>query len=120
MAAQVRALTGAVFAAAVAAGCAPVQVAAVPRGELGAIAILKELYTLQRGYRAQYDAYASTTGELRTVGWDDNGVRDFYPWIVHHGRRLCVAALPKRRSLGTWSIDGRGTIWRGPYCGRPW
>lgn len=113
-------MTRAVFAAAVAAGCAPVRVASLPPRELGAVSQLKELYTLQRSYQAQYDAYASTTGELRTVGWDDSGLQDFYPWIVHHGRRLCMAALPKRRSLGTSSIDGQGRIYHGPNCGRPW
>jgi hypothetical protein len=128
MAEAVRAVTRiparaiALLAACALCGCAlPLAVPAPARlggDERRALALLKQLYTLQMAYQAMNDRFAATTEQLKTVGWDDYDLRGYYPWMVHHGRHLCAAVLPMRRSLRAWSIDGAGRLYRGPYCGR--
>ncbi|HYH79316.1 MAG TPA: hypothetical protein VEX86_05955 [Longimicrobium sp.] len=120
---RVAGLLTALLAGCLAAGCAIPRALPSPRRatrpERVASGILKQLYTLQMTYRAMHGEFAATAEALETVGWEDQG-SGYYPWIVHHRRRLCVAVLPARRPLVVASIDGAGRIHRGPYCGRPW
>jgi len=80
---------------------------------------LKQLFTLQMSYRAQNGRFAATTDELKEVGWEDG--QDFggyHAQVTDHGSRLCVAMVSTPGARATASMDGEGTAYAGPRCGR--
>lgn len=80
---------------------------------------LKQLFTLQMSYRAQNGHFAATTDELKQVGWEDG--QDFggyHPVVTDPGSRLCVAMVSTRGARATASMDGEGSVYAGPRCGR--
>ena len=111
----------------VAAGCAPragghprPMTAFEARNRAVASATLRQLLTLQATYREMYGAYAGSLAELQQVGWEEGRRGQMIPRIVHHRRRLCLAMLPRVRSLPAWSMGADRRLHRGAYCGRPW
>ena len=121
-----------VLALAVTAGCAGVMVGDPPRrvhplartrfetrSLVVSMGTLKQLVVLQQTHRAQFGAYARTLDELKRIGWEAGETGEMVPRIVHHGRRLCVAMLPRVRSLPAWSMGTDSRLHRGAFCGRP-
>ena len=69
--------------------------------------VLKQVFTLQNAYYAQFGAYANSSTALKTVGFDPPTALKHYTWSGAVDIPMCLA------STGPWnsrSIDANGTI----------
>lgn len=80
--------------------------------------VLKQAYTLQQVYKAEYGHYAAHMDTLRVVGWEPPGLRWFTPPRVvrHDDDRLCIVVQPRTADLWPVHIDQTGTLGRGAEC----
>ena len=79
--------------------------------------VLKQAYTLQQAYRANYGHYAVNMDSLRSVGWEAAPMRFFRaPRTVSSGDRLCISVQPRMADGWPMHIDERGRLGRGARC----
>jgi hypothetical protein len=79
--------------------------------------VLKQAYTLQQTYKAQYDHYAEHMDSLRVVGWEVVPMRNFQtPRVRVSGERLCITVQPRTADLWPMHIDEAGRLGRGTSC----
>lgn len=79
--------------------------------------VLKQAYTLQQTYRAEFGHYAVNMDSLRVVGWQVAPLRHFRsPEIVRADERLCIVVRPRVADLWPVHIDESGTLGRGASC----
>ncbi|HKP76162.1 MAG TPA: hypothetical protein VJT67_11510, partial [Longimicrobiaceae bacterium] len=80
--------------------------------------ILRQAYTLQQVYFAQYGHFAANMDSLRVVGWELVPLRNFQPpqvaWAYED--RLCIVARPRTADLWPVHIDQAGKLGRGERC----
>jgi hypothetical protein len=85
---------------------------------LEANGVLKQAYTLQQVYKADYGHYATAMDSLRVVGWQPQALRYFQQPVVDvDGEWLCIVAKPRTADLWPVHVDAAGTIGRGARCG---
>ena len=81
--------------------------------------VLKQAYTLEMTYAAQYGHFTPTVDSLRVVGWEPSPLRYFQQPVVRvNGERFCIVAQPRTADLWPVHIDEKGGIGRGSRCGR--
>lgn len=79
--------------------------------------VLKQAYTLQQVYRANYGRYAEQMDSLRVVGWVPVPMRYFQtPRVRVSGERLCITVQPRTADLWPMHIDEAGRLGRGASC----
>jgi len=80
--------------------------------------VLRQAYTLQQVYFAQYGHYAANMDSLRVVGWELVSLRHFQtPRVLWaYEDRLCIVAQPRAADLWPVHIDQAGKLGRGERC----
>jgi type IV pilus assembly protein PilE len=83
--------------------------------------LLKQVFTLEQSYYAEYGAYAPTVDELRSVGWLPGDTARYYEpeiTLAPAGDAIvCLDARPKRGvDVQPLSMDSVGVIYRDERC----
>jgi type II secretion system protein G len=67
--------------------------------------VLKQVYTLQQTYYAQWGTYASSQTDLETVGFEAPTTLKNYTWAGAVGDGACLAKNPSTATHNDRSID---------------
>jgi hypothetical protein len=79
--------------------------------------VLKQAYTLQHTYKANYGYFTASMDSLRNVGWQDAPLRYFHqPRVSLRGERFCISVEPRFADLWPMHIDENGKLGRGTSC----
>jgi prepilin-type N-terminal cleavage/methylation domain-containing protein len=82
------------------------QTTAYRAKEKEADSILKQIYTLQQAYRAEFGAFASTASDLEHIGFQVPGALQHYVWNPQVGNTVyCLAADPPGTSHQDRCVD---------------